>query len=302
MLSSLLSLYITSTISLTEENSVNPPEPDTQSIKIASLDFPAMIENNKIPVKDPVYISPIIEAKSAIAIDLNTGTILFEKNSHDRVSIASITKLMTMMIILKENDLNEVATVSYNSAITEGSTMYLREGEKIAIENLIYGAIINSANDSAVALAEHNAGSTAEFVKKMNKKAKELGLINTHYSNPIGLDNPENFSSAYDVAKLGKYIYQYDFIKHAAKIKNLTVWSSDKKYSHKLTSTNELLDNEYYHVKGLKTGRTESAGLCLIAVSENDDGDEIITVVLDSPDRFEETKILTDWVFRAYKW
>ncbi len=295
MLASLISLYIAAQM---------PPQIMTSSEVLSSqFDLLNLIqEKAETPNKNSKYISPIIGARSSIALDMNTGKILYEKNAYERLPIASITKLMTTYIILKENKLNDVVTVSNNAATVEGSTMYLRAGETIAVENLLYGALINSANDAAVALAEYNAGSVDEFVEKMNKEALLLGLTDTHFSNPIGLDQADNYSSSYDIAKLSKYIYQNQFIKHAAKLKELEVKSVSGDYTHKLESTNELLDNEYLNIKGLKTGRTSSAGLCLVSIAENESSNEIITVVLDSPERFNETKILVDWVFRAYNW
>lgn len=295
MLASLISLYIAAIMPL--QIGVSP---DTYS---AQFDFFNLIEEqSETPVKNSKYISPIIQARSSIAMDINNGKILYEKNAYDRLPIGSITKLMTVFLILKENKLNDIVTVSNNAASIEGSTMYLRAGEEIAVENLLYGALINSANDAAVALAEYNAGSVDKFVEKMNKEAALLGLSNTNFSNPIGLDQANNYSSSYDIAQLSKYIYQNQFIKHAAKLKELEVKSVSGEYVHNLESTNELLENEYLNIKGLKTGKTEKAGLCLVAIAENDTENEIITIVLDSPARFEETKILVDWIFRAYNW
>ena len=294
MLTSLLSLYITSVIHL-------PMTMPTQE-SLPKLTFFQSKEIAITPIKKREFISPIIDATSSIAIDIGSGEILFEKNSHQRLSIASITKLMTILIILEENDLTEIVSVSTNAANTEGSSMNLRAQEQIAIENLLYGAIIHSANDAAVALAEHNAGSVSAFVEKMNEKTKILGLLNTHFTNPIGLDNSNNFSSSYDIAKLGEYIYQNDFVGHAAQFRELEVKSVSGKYIHKLESTNDLLGNNFLNIKGLKTGRTDAAGQCLVSVAENDGENEILTVVLNSPARFTETKILVDWVFRAYNW
>lgn len=300
MLTSLLSIYIAS--ALQGDLKESPDENPTSSIiKTASLNLSNILESSKAPLKDPYYISPIIEAEASIAIDINTGEILFEKNIHARLAIASITKLMTILIILQENKLDEVVTISSNAASTSGSTMHLKANEEITVENLLYGAIINSANDAAVALAEHNSGTVAAFVEKMNVKTKDLGLINTNFSNPIGLDGPNNYSSAFDVAKLAREVYEYEFIQQAAQIKNFSVSSVSGKYTHSLESTNELLDS-YLGIKGLKTGKTDAAGLCFVSVAENEDGNEIITVVLDSPARFPETKILVDWIFRAYNW
>lgn len=302
MITSLLSLYIASTIGTNLGTNLETPIAPTESIvKTASFNITNISRTPNLPLKNPYFISPIINATSSIAIDVNTGAILHEENAHARRQIASITKLMTSLIILEENNLEEVATVSGNADATSGSTMSLKTGEQISLRSLLYGAIINSANDAAVTLAEHNAGSTDAFVEKMNKKAVELGLINTHFSNPIGLDHSQNYSSAYDVSKLAKVAYDDPFIRMTAQIKELNVYSTDSGYTHSLKSTNDLLDS-YLKVKGLKTGKTDLAGLCLVSVAENNTGNEIITVVLNSPARFKETKILIDWIFRAYTW
>lgn len=302
MITSLLSLYITSTIHPnidTKIDQVDQNKPDI--VKTASFDTSDKQTDLRFPIKNPYFISPMIDAHGSIAIDNETGAILFEKNVHERMPIASITKLMTIYVVLQENDPTEIVTISRKAAETGGSQMYLVEGEQIALENLVYGAIIHSANDAAVALAEHNAGSVDEFVAKMNEKSAELGLINTNFANPTGLDHPNNYSSAYDVAKMAQEVYKHDFIKHAADLKSLEVKSTNGKYKHSLVSTNDLLDS-YLNIKGLKTGSTDAAGLCLVSVAENIDGHEVITVVLDSPDRFRESKILLDWIFRAYNW
>jgi serine-type D-Ala-D-Ala carboxypeptidase (penicillin-binding protein 5/6) len=292
MLTNLFSLYFAYTI----QSSLNSSEIEAPT-KIFNF-----TEASIIPIKNSTYISPIIEAKSSIAMDLHSGEILHEKNIHDRLKIASITKLMTALIILEENNLDETVHVSQNAASINGSTMYLRGNEDIKIKDLMKGVMINSANDAATALAEHNAGSVEEFIKKMNKKTLQLGLVNTHFSNPMGLDDPENYSSAYDVAKLANYVYQKKFIKNVAQIQKGEVYSLDGNFKHELKSTNDLLDLDFLNIKGLKTGRTEGAGLCLVTVSENKTGNEIVTVVLNSPARFKESKILIDWIFRAYNW
>lgn len=293
MFSSLITLYIASLIS-----------PSMETLAQSSpmnFNFPQEVETYSIPIKNQQYISPIIDASSAIVEDLKTGDSLFEKKAHGRLQMASITKLMTLSIALEENKLEDVVTVSRNAVAIGGSMMGLRNKEQISLQNLVYGALIGSANDAAVALAEHNAETVTKFVEKMNNKAKLLGLVNTHFENPVGLDNSNNYSSAYDLAKLARYVYQNPIIKEAATIKELEVKSVDGKYTHKLESTNELLGS-YLRIKGLKTGKTQGAGECLIAIAENDKGNEIITVILNSRDRFKETKILVDWIFRAYNW
>lgn len=301
MLTSLLSLYIASVLGVTLEPAQTSGNSNSSLVRTASASISDLLESDQKPIKDSIHISPIIQATGSIATDLETGEILYEKASHTRLKMASITKLMTILIILEENGMEEVVEVSNNAAQVEGSTMRLRAGEQITIENLLYGALISSANDAAVALAEYNAGTVDRFVEKMNNKGTELGLVNTHFSNPIGLDQSNNYSSAYDISRLANYLYHNKFVKKAAKIKNLEVYSTSGKYTHKLESTNQLLDS-YLKINGLKTGKTDAAGLCLVAIAENREGHEIITVVLDSPARFEESKILIDWIFRSYAW
>lgn len=303
MLTSLLSLYIAAILQTDIISVRQVPEPTQVSIvKTASFDVSKLEDSQFLPIKNPEFISPIIQAKEALTMDLKTGMILFEQNAHERRQIASLTKLMTALIILEENDLNEVVTVSPDATTVTGSIMFLRKGEKIEVKNLVYGMIISSSNDAARDLAIHNAGSEKAFVEKMNKKALALGLLNTHYSNAVGLDDKDNYSSAYDLAKLSQYVYQKSFIKEAAIVKEMKVTSKDGGITHDLKSTNDLLGTEFIKFKGLKTGTTDSAGLCVITVAENDTGNEILTVLLGSPDRFKETKILAEWIYRAYNW
>ncbi|MBU1152000.1 D-alanyl-D-alanine carboxypeptidase [Patescibacteria group bacterium] len=303
MLTNLLSLYIASSIQTHLDTNLNTNSNiPTSSVKAASFDLIQLSKDSPPPLKNPKMVAPIVDAGSAMVIDLKSGSILLEKSIHQRRKIASITKLMTALIILEENNFDEIVTVSNNSAATGGSTMYLRKGEEIELINLLNGLIINSANDAAVALAEHNAGDVNTFTEKMNKKALSLGLVNTHFANPSGLDHNENYSSAYDLAKLSRYVYQKQFVKEVAKVQEMQVKSTDGKLVHKLNSTNLLLGDENYHIKGLKTGKTDGAGECLIAIAENEQGAEILTVILGSSARFRESKILIDWVFRAYTW
>lgn len=303
MLASLISFYITSALQpiLPINAYKEMPVLEEAAFNISKLNFSNLLSVSPIPVKRIEFISPVIEATAAIAMDNQTGEVLYEKNIHERRQFASITKLMTAIIILEENDLSSVVTVSPDVKYADGSEMLLRTGEQMTVENLLYGLMINSANDAAAALAEFNAGSTEAFVEKMNEKALELGLLDTHFQNPIGYDNKQNYSSAYDIARLARYAYQKSFIKKTAVIKEYKVTSVDNAYTHKLESTNELLGS-YLNIKGLKTGHTDKAGWCHVAIAENENGNDIITVVLDSPARFQESKILIDWVFRAFIW
>jgi len=253
-----------------------------------------------VPIKDASYVRPVIGAEGAIAVDLETGEILFSQNNHRSRSIASLTKIMTAIVILEENNLDEIVTISKKASSEIGSQIYLKEGEQMTVRNLLTALLISSANDSAYALAEYNAGSVENFVAKMNKKAKLLGLYNTSFANPVGLDDSKNYSTPYDLAILGRYAYRKPFVAETVGIKETTV-SSINGLKHTVVSTNKILGG-YLNIEGIKTGKTEDAGLCLMAIGNNGDGRKVLAIVLDSPDRFKETKILLDWAFRAYKW
>jgi D-alanyl-D-alanine carboxypeptidase len=261
-----------------------------------------LLEATDVPEHDAANIAPVIKAKSVIAVDLKNGMLLYEQNGYDHRPIASITKLMTTVIILEENNLNDVVTVPKEATQVDGSKIWLAQDEKITVENLLYAALIPSANDAAYTLAYYNSGGNVQdFVDKMNQKAEELGMHDTHFSNPIGLDEAGNYSSAYDLAILGRYAYQKSFIRHAVVIKEMNISSTNGKLTHDLKSTNDLLGS-YLKVLGLKTGTTDLAGQCLIAIIENTKGNDILTVVLDSPSRYDETKLLADWIFRTFNW
>lgn len=295
MLTTVLSVYIASLLSLGDVyvlEGMTPPlntQPFTFNNQVAT-----------IPVKKPENIAPVIHASSAIAVDMDSGEILYEKNPHQPRELASLTKIMTATIVTEENNLNDVVTISGKAAAISGSRMWLYSGEKIKVENLLYGLLVHSANDAAIALAEYNSENEEAFVKKMNKKAKELHLVNTHYANPVGFDDPNNYSSAYDLSILGKYAYHKQFIRHATSLDKIEVKSESGGIKHNLETTNEVLNN-YLGFKGLKTGLTDQAGECFLGIAEKD-GHKILTVVLNSPDRFKESKILADWVFRSYTW
>lgn len=296
MLTSALSLYIASILSLGETYTTNNKLP---ALPIQSISLNAEI--SAIPVKKAENIAPVIEASAAIAVDLGSGEILYKKNIHERLQFASLTKIMTAVIAVEENNLDEVVKISDKAANTIGSQMYLYKDEEIQLQNLIYGLIVHSANDAAIAIAEHNAGSEEEFVKKMNKRAKQLRLRNTNFSNPIGFDHNKNYSSVYDLSVLSKYAYQKKILRHASSFSNIEVKSNSGGIKHNLENTNKILDN-YLGFKGFKTGRTDIAGECFIGIAENKEGREIMTIVLNSPNRFKESKIMADWVFRSYVW
>ncbi|MEK9159478.1 MAG: D-alanyl-D-alanine carboxypeptidase family protein [Patescibacteria group bacterium] len=259
-----------------------------------------LLSVSSVPVLQEEFVSPgSMTAQTILAVDLETQAILFEKNSMTRVPIASLTKLMTAALVLEENDPNAVVTVSSNAASATGSSMGIYAGEQITVRNLLYGLLIVSGNDAALALAEFNAGSEKDFIAKMNTMADKLGLEDTHYKNANGLDNSGAFSSARDLAALTTHLLKDDSVREIVNQSSVTV-SSETGDQHELSNTNILIGE--LGIKGFKTGTTPGAGECLIALAESPEGHEILTVILGSKSRFTDTKTLVDWIYRAYVW
>jgi len=253
-----------------------------------------------IPMQDEEYVAPAtLTADSILTIDLNSQTSLYEKNSMKRVPIASLTKLMTAYLILDESDPSALVTVSANAANATGSRMGLYEGEEISVRNLLYGLFIVSGNDASIALAEYNAGSESAFIEKMNATGKKLGLTDTHYANSTGLEANNAYSTARDLAILSTYILEDESVREIIDNAKITVESANGT-KHELINTNILLGQ--LGIKGMKTGTTPSAGECLIALAESPDGHEILSIILGSKSRFVDTKVLIDWIYKAYNW
>lgn len=292
MILALLNLYISGILNNTQ---IITPPPS------ANVVYSNLLDVSAIPYKKTDAPVPALEARAINVIDFETGIRLYEKNVDEKRSIGSITKLIAASIILEENDLTGTVVVSNRAVAAGGSRMWLNVGEKISVENLLYGTLVHSANDAAYALAEHNAGSVEKFVEKMNKKAQLLGLNATKFSNPAGFDNENNYSTAADITTLSRIAYKKPFIRQAVKIKSMEVASINGRTKHKLENTNNLLEKDP-RVKGLKTGHTLEAGFSFVSVAENEKGNDIITVILDSPRRFTETQKLIDWVFENFAW
>jgi len=259
------------------------------------------VPREKNIIKDPQMIRPIIKAKSAIVVDLETGSILHKKNAFERLPIASLTKMMTALIIAEEvKDFDIFVKVPHAATQVGGSSMHLKEGEILTIRDLMKGLLIPSGNDAAITLAMHSSGSVEAFVEKMNNRAQELGLIDTHFANPMGFDNENNYSTSYELTILAKEALKHIIIKETVSKPYAYVSSISGKFEHRMFSTNKLLDT-YLKIRGIKTGTTEGAGASLVTLAEFADH-PIIAVTLNSPDRFQESKVLLDWAYRSYTW
>lgn len=249
---------------------------------------------NTLPKRN--WLAPFLEleAQAALAIKTDGSRVYYNKNIKMQRSVASLTKLMTANIVLENYNLDEVIKIPLSAVRRKGVMGDLKPDELITVRSLLNIMLIDSSNDAAFALA----GRRADFVLLMNKKAKELGLTNTHFSNPDGLDEPGNYSSALDTQKIFSYlINKHPEALEILKTKNMVVYSLDGKIEHRLKNTNELLGKVSEVIAG-KTGYTDEAGGSLILLIENN----IITVILGSPDRFSESEKLIQWLKSAYIW
>lgn len=243
-----------------------------------------------------------LNAKSSILMEESTGNILYESNPDERLPIASVTKVMTMLLIMEAVDsgkisLDDMVTVSENAMSYGGSTMFLETGEQLTVNDMLKGIAVASANDGCVAMAEHLAGSESAFVDMMNEKAKELGMENTHFMNTNGLDEDDHYSSARDVAIMSR-----ELMKHETIFNYTSIWMDTLRGGKfQLANTNKLI-RFYDGANGLKTGSTSKALCCLSAAAKRNDM-QLIAVVLGAPtsaERFASAKSLLDYGFANY--
>ena len=243
-----------------------------------------------------------LNAKSAILMEDSTGKVLYESNPDERVPIASVTKVMTMLLIMEAVDsgkitLDDMVTVSENAMSYGGSTMFLEAGEQLTVNDMMKGIAVASANDGCVAMAEHLEGSESAFVDMMNAKAQELGMENTHFMNTNGLDEDNHYSSARDVAIMSR-----ELIKHKTIFNYTSIWMDTLRGGKfQLANTNKLI-RFYEGANGLKTGSTSKALCCLSATAKRNDM-QLIAVVLGAPtsaERFSSAKSLLDYGFANY--
>ena len=232
-------------------------------------------------------------AGSAILMEAESGRVLYEQNAHEERLIASITKLMTALVALESgHDLEETVTVGEACTRAEGSSLYLRPGEEISLKGLLYGVMLRSGNDAALAVAEHCGGSVEEFVGRMNEKAAQLGMVNSHFANPNGLNAEGHYSSAYDMALLARACLENEALAEIAATKSATV------DGRVLTNHNKLLW-QYEGCIGLKTGYTEKAGRTLVSAARRG-GMTLIAVTLNDPDDWRDHTALLDYGFSTY--
>lgn len=263
-------------------------------------------ENEEITQEDYVQVinqtkdEPTLNSRIAVAYDRKSGEVIWGKDEHKRTAMASTTKIMTAIVTLENCDLTQTVTISKKSAGTGGSRLGLKVDDKITMNDLLYGLMLKSGNDAAVAIAETVGGSVEGFAELMNEKAKELKLENTHYVTPHGLDDPEHYTTAVELAKLADYALQNETFAKIVNTKNYTVTING--YPKSISNTNELL-GYLEGVNGVKTGFTNNAGRCLVT-SVNRNGFEIITVILQADTkkfRTADSIKLIEYIYKNYE-
>lgn len=232
-------------------------------------------------------------ATSAILIDADSGRVLYEQNADAQMLIASTTKILTALVAIREGQLSDVVTVSGNAASTEGSSMYLAAGEALTLEALLYGLMLSSGNDAAVAIAEHISGSCEAFAQIMNETAAELGMEHSSFSNPNGLDSQSHYSTARDMALLARAAVQNETLMRIASTKSATI------NGRTMTNHNKLL-SYYRGCLGLKTGYTRKAGRTLVSCAQRGD-QRLIAVTLQDGNDWADHQSLFDYGFAAYR-
>ncbi len=290
--------------------------PDSASL-LSKYSFPIPSYN---PVKkDGTGEFQVPNAHASVIIDVDSGTILHYNNGEEERQIASLTKMMTAVLVLENiDDLeNEKVTIDEEAVYAEGTKIgcprsgfcpgvRLKVGEVISAKELLKAMLMNSANDSAIALAKHIGGTQAGFAKMMNEKAKEMGLKNSNFCTPSGLEitgkEDQCYSSAYDIARIAAYSMKYSLIWDIFQIRDTTIYSFDGKIAHEIMNTNALLD-EMPGCLGAKTGFTPLAGRSLmLAATDEMKKHKVIAVLLDDPYRWADVKEMVSWAFDSYEW
>ena len=264
----------------------------------ADTNLPDWISNT-VPQGEKIAEGSIsTDAKSIYVVDISNGQVLEAQNENQRLPVASLTKLMTAYLILKNQNLDREVIVPSFSVRSDDSLAGIVKGEVFTVRDLLKGLLINSGGDSAQTLAVIDSGSYTAFVAKMNAEAKRLGLDNSHFDNPVGWDSQENYSSAKDISNLARILLNNSFFSETVAQRSAVITAKSGRKIN-LTNTNLLLNGS--DIIGVKTGYTYQAGECLVNLRQKE-GHRIMTVVIGSADRFGQTRRLLDWIYTHFIW
>lgn len=240
-----------------------------------------------------------LSAESAVLLDLDSRAVLYEKDSDKRMGMASTTKIMTALVVAEHCELEQEVRIPDEAIGVEGSSIYLQQGETLTLLELLYALLLQSANDAAVAIAIETAGSVASFADMMNRKAEELGLRNTHFTNPHGLDEEEHYTTAHDLALISACALENETIRSIVSTYKKSLPISSSCTPRVLVNHNKLL-KLYRGTIGVKTGFTKATGRCLVSAAERD-GLTLIAVTLNAPDDWRDHRALLDFGFENYE-
>lgn len=274
----------------------NSPVQNSQILGQAEVMLPVSRDIRPKQVEAPTIFSTTAEA--AYAVDLKTGTVLYEKNSDSPWPTASLTKLMTALVVINISSLNDTVVVPVGIKTVQ-PVMGLQGGEELKVSDLLKGMLIMSANDAAITLSESFPGGTARFVELMNQMAERLQLTHTHFRNPAGFDEASQYSTAEDLAHLTFEFLRHKDLADIVQMQSTKVTSSDDKVTHWIKTSNKLLQND--NILGVKTGFTDQARGNLILLATDKSDNQILTVILGSEHREDDSMALVKWVYDNYK-
>lgn len=242
---------------------------------------------------------PENSAAAAVLMEVETGRVLYEKNPHKKMPMASTTKIMTAILALENSHLSDVVTVSPSASGIEGSSLYLAAGEQLTMEQLLYGLMLRSGNDAATAIAEHLADSVDEFAEMMNRKAREIGAMNTNFMNPHGLHHEQHYTTAYDLALISAYAMKNTTFREIVSTKYHKIPWEGQPWDRVLMNKNALLWN-YEGANGIKTGYTRASGRCLASAALRNDM-QLVAVVLNCQPWFDDSTAILNYGFVNYE-
>ncbi|AWP28435.1 D-alanyl-D-alanine carboxypeptidase family protein [Paenibacillus sp. Cedars] len=241
---------------------------------------------------------PANHAQAAALIDVTSGRMLYSKNGDERLRIASLTKIMTAIVAIEHGKLDDRVKISKNAFAKEGSSIFLKLGEEMTLENLLFGLMLRSGNDAATAIAEHVGGTEEGFVMLMNEKAAQLGMTNSHFMNPHGLDHDEHYSSANDMAKLTAYALKNPVFSEIVKTPTKKAPNPNESWDYKWDNKNKML-RFYEGADGVKTGYTKKAFRCLVS-SATRNGQQIAAVTLNDGNDWNDHSNMLDYGFAHF--
>lgn len=252
-----------------------------------------------------IFLCPVIgnamevSGQYACLIEAATGRVVYEKNADQKYSMASTTKIMTALVAIEEQKLNDIVTVSKNASIQEGSCAYIAEGDKILMSDLLYGLMLNSGNDAAMAVAEHISGKPEAFAELMTKKAHELGAVNTQFKNPSGLDADGHYTTAKDLALIAREALKNPVFTQIVQTRTKQVPVQNTGRTLYFANHNKML-NLYQGAIGVKTGYTKATGRCLVSAAQRN-GVTLIAVTLNAPDDWNDHIRMLDYGFEQFE-